>query len=89
MHGYWFWDWSDQRHKIESIDAEKHLIAVVPPYHGYGYRKGQWYYAFNLLSELDSPGEWYLDRQTGIALLLAAGAAGRGPGDRVEPATRC
>jgi hypothetical protein len=66
VHGYWFWDWSDQRHKIESIDAEKHLIAVVPPYHGYGYRKGQWYYGMNLLCELDSPGEWYLDRQSGI-----------------------
>jgi hypothetical protein len=66
VHGYWFWDWSDQRHKIESIDTEKHIISVVPPYHGYGYRKGQWFYAFNILSELDAPGEWYLDRETGI-----------------------
>lgn len=66
LHGYWFWDWSDQRQKIESIDTEKSILAVAPPYHGYGYRKGQWYYAFNLLSELDSPGEWYLDRETGI-----------------------
>ena len=66
VHGYWFWDWSDQRHRVESIDTERRVIAVEPPYHGYGYRKGQWFYAFNLLSELDSPGEWYLDRQTGI-----------------------
>ena len=66
LHGYWFWDWSDQRQKIESIDTEKSILAVEPPYHGYGYRKGQWYYAFNLLSELDRPGEWYLDRETGI-----------------------
>lgn len=66
LHGYWFWDWSDQRHKIESIDTEKSILSVEPPYHGYGYRKGQWYYAFNLLSELDHPGEWYLDRETGI-----------------------
>jgi hypothetical protein len=66
VHGYWFWDWSDQRHKVESIDTERRVITVAPPYHGYGYRKGQWFYAFNILAELDSPGEWYLDRETGI-----------------------
>jgi len=69
VHGYWFWDWSDQRHKVEAIDTEKRTISVVPPYHGYGYRKGQWYYAFNALCEIDEPGEWYLDRETGILYL--------------------
>ena len=64
--GYWFWDWAEQRHKIESIDAEQRIITVAEPYHGYGYRKGQWFYGFNILAELDTPGEWYLDRQTGI-----------------------
>lgn len=64
--GYWFWDWSEQRHPIKSLDPVKRAIEVKPPYHGYGYRKGQWFYGFNLLSELDSPGEWYLDRETGI-----------------------
>lgn len=66
VHGYWFWDWSEQRHRVESIDLERHIISVAPPYHGYGYRKGQWFYAFNILAELDSPGEWYLDREAGI-----------------------
>jgi hypothetical protein len=66
VHGYWFWDWSDQRHRVESIDVEKSVIAVEPPYHNYGYRVGQWFYAFNLLAELDTPGEWYLDREAGI-----------------------
>ena len=66
VHGYWFWDWSDQRHRIESIDTEQRVISVVPPYHSYGYRKGQWFYAFNILAELDRPGEWYLDRETGV-----------------------
>ncbi|MFH1740675.1 MAG: hypothetical protein ABIH23_16830, partial [bacterium] len=45
LHGYWFWDWSDQRQRIESIDVDKKILAIKPPYHGYGYRKGQWYYA--------------------------------------------
>lgn len=65
-HGYWFWDWSDERHRIESIDPEDRVMAVAPPYHRYGYRIGQWYYGYNLLCELDRPGEWYLDRDSGI-----------------------
>ena len=66
LHGYWFWDWSDQRQQIEAIDTAKSIITLAPPPHGYGYRKGQWYYAFNMLSELDSPGEWYIDREKGV-----------------------
>lgn len=66
VHGYWFWDWSDQRHAVESIDTEKRMISVKPPYHRYGYRIGQWFYALNALSEIDVPGEWYLDRGMGI-----------------------
>ena len=65
VHGYWFWDWSDQRQKVESIDTDKRIISVVPPYHHYGYRVGQWFYGMNILAELDTPGEWYLDRETG------------------------
>lgn len=66
VHGYWFWDWSDQRHKVKHIDTEKRVMEVQPPYHHYGYRKGQWYYAYNLLAEIDTPGEWYLDRESGV-----------------------
>lgn len=64
--GYWFWDWAEQRHKISKIDTEKKIIEVVPPYHGYGYRLGQWFYGFNLLSEIDEPGEYYVDREKGV-----------------------
>ncbi len=78
VHGYWFWDWSDERHRIESIVAEKRIISVMPPYHRYGYRKGQWFYAMNILAELDSPGEWYLDRETGILYFWAPTPAEKG-----------
>ena len=78
VHGYWFWDWSDQRHKVESIDPAKRIIAIVPPYHGYGYRKGQWFYGFNLLCELDRPGEWYLDRQSGVLYFWPPGPVDAG-----------
>ena len=66
VHGYWFWDWADERQKVESIDTERRVISVAPPYHGYGYRVGQWFYALSILAELDAPGEWYLDREAGI-----------------------
>jgi hypothetical protein len=66
VHGYWFWDWSDERQKVEAIDPERRVISVAPPYHRYGYRIGQWFYGMNILAELDTPGEWYLDRETGI-----------------------
>jgi hypothetical protein len=64
-HGYWFWDWSDQRHRVQTIDPERRTIELAPPYHNYGYRQGQWFYVYNLLSELDQPGEWHFDPQTG------------------------
>ena len=66
LYGYWFFDWADSYERITSIDTEKHEIDLAPPYHTYGYRKGQRYYAINLLSEIDMPGEWYLDRENGI-----------------------
>ena len=67
LHGYWFWDWSDQRMQVESIDTGNKVIQIrEPEKHHYGYRKGQWYYAFNALSEIDMPGEWYADREAGV-----------------------
>ena len=67
LHGHWFWDWADQRLKVQSIDTEKKVIALEPePVHAFGFRKGMHYYAYNLLPELDRAGEWYLDREQGV-----------------------
>ena len=63
--GYWFWDWSEQRMPVESIDVGASEMTLGGRAHTYGFRKGQWFYIFNALSELDSPGEWYLDRDAG------------------------
>jgi hypothetical protein len=76
VHGYWFWDWSDERSQIATIDPARKHIKLKPPHHKFGYRKGQWYYGYNLLPELDSPGEWYLDRPTGTLLFWPPSARG-------------
>jgi hypothetical protein len=67
LQGWWFWDWAEERQRIAGIDPEKKLITLEePPTHPFGYRKGQWYYAYNALCELDQPGEWFLDRESGL-----------------------
>lgn len=67
LEGYWFWDWADQRLRVASIDTAQRVITLEPaPQHAYGFRSGMYYYAYNLLPELDQPGEWYLDRDAGI-----------------------
>jgi len=69
VHGYWTWDWSDSYQKVKSIDTEKQEITLVEPHHNYGYTKNQRYYFLNILEELDSPGEWVLDRKNGLLYL--------------------
>jgi hypothetical protein len=64
--GYWFWDWAEQRQKVSKILPHANLMELAPPFHTYGYRLGQWFYGFNLLSEIDQPGEYYVDRKQGI-----------------------
>lgn len=68
LYGYWCFDWSSETIKAGSIDTERREITLVKP-HGYGIGGGnpppRRYIAINLLEELDSPGEYYLDRDAG------------------------
>jgi hypothetical protein len=66
IHGYWAWDWANSYEWVESLDIPTRLIKTAPPYGLYGFRPGQRYYFLNVLEELDAPGEWYLDHQTGV-----------------------
>lgn len=66
LHGYWTWDWSDSYQKVGSIDLAKNEITITEPHHHYGYTKNQRYYFLNILEELDQPGEWVLDRNSGL-----------------------
>ncbi|MBN2312554.1 MAG: right-handed parallel beta-helix repeat-containing protein [Sedimentisphaerales bacterium] len=70
LYGYWFWDWYEQYQKVASIDADARIFTLSPPYSNYGYRKDQRYYVVNVFRELDCPGEWYLDRRTGMIYWL-------------------
>jgi hypothetical protein len=63
--GYWFWDWAEQFLRVERVDARRKRLHVSPD-HEYGFRDGLRYFGVNLLCELDQPGEWYLDRESGL-----------------------
>ncbi|MEO7718774.1 MAG: right-handed parallel beta-helix repeat-containing protein [Capsulimonas sp.] len=65
VHGYWSFDWADSYEQIQTIDTQKKEITTVGK-GAFGYSGARRWYALNLLEELDAPGEWYLDRKTGI-----------------------
>jgi len=66
LHGYWTQDWADSYVSVKSIDTDAREIVTREPHGVYGYKAGKRYYALNLLEELDEPGEWYLDRTSGM-----------------------
>ncbi|MBN1124311.1 MAG: right-handed parallel beta-helix repeat-containing protein [Sedimentisphaerales bacterium] len=66
VHGFWTQDWADSYERIKSIDTATKTIETVSPHGVYGYTPDHRFYFLNVLEELDKPGEWYLDRKTGI-----------------------
>ena len=74
LFGYFRYGWADRTLKIRSIDTVRREIACGPydlngesmePVNYFNQGRIR-YFAFNLLEELDRPGEWYLDRKKGI-----------------------
>lgn len=64
---YWHFDWAEIYEPIAGIDAANHILTrsdKVKPQYGITAGPARWY-ALNLLSELDTPGEYYLDRTNG------------------------
>ncbi len=66
VHGYWAWDWANSYERVASLDTQKRLIRTAPPHGLYGFRAGQRFYFLNILEELDQPGEYFVDRESGI-----------------------
>ncbi len=66
LHGFWGGDRQDQYVAIRAWDFETQTIATVDAIpSSENNRAGQRWRVLNLLEELDEPGEWYLDRQSG------------------------
>lgn len=64
---YWHHDWAELHEPIEGIDADAKVLIrseKVKPQYGITKGRARWY-GYNLLSELDEPGEYYLDRTAG------------------------
>ncbi|KPK58090.1 MAG: hypothetical protein AMK73_09470 [Planctomycetes bacterium SM23_32] len=76
--GYWFQDWADSYERVAHIDALARIVTTEPPHGVYGYREGQRFYFLNVLPELDSPGEYYVDRQEGRLYVWPAEPPGEG-----------
>ena len=79
LHGYWKYMWADLHAKVASIDTSGKTITLTEK-PGYGIAASQPWYAENLLEEITVPGEWVVDRTTGILYFwppsdLAAGEA--------------
>lgn len=73
LFGYFHFLWADATLKIGKIDPSTRTLTTAEPYHyggrGMSTQQGIQYFAFNLLEEIDRPGEWYLERDTGMLYL--------------------
>ena len=74
VHGFFAFTWSDDNVPIKSLDAATGTVTLgVAP--GYGIANpiqgagAPPVMAFNLLEEITEPGEWYLDRTSGLLYL--------------------
>jgi parallel beta-helix repeat protein len=79
LYGYWKRGYRAEFIRIKAIDPEKRTIQLAATNSLGALEDGgaSRYFAVNLLEELDVPGEWFLDRKTGILYLWPPAKAGR------------
>ncbi len=73
LHGFWYMPFAKYHVQVESIDTGSKTISLaLDKRFSENYilsktrvKKDAPYYAYNILCELDAPGEWYVDRDTG------------------------
>jgi hypothetical protein len=60
--GYWQFDWAESYEKVTQLAPAARTVEIgaQPPF---GIAPKRRFYFLNVLEELDTPGEWYLDRQ--------------------------
>jgi len=67
-HGHFGYYWADDHIAITAVNtaSQKITLSTKPSYTTVA---GQPWYAYNLLEEITQPGEWYLDRSSGLLYL--------------------
>ena len=72
--GYFCWDWADDNCAIKAVEETGSGIKMTMRHPSrYGVTGGgRKFYAYNLLCEIDQPGEWYLDRENARLYLYPA-----------------
>ncbi|MFZ4398239.1 MAG: right-handed parallel beta-helix repeat-containing protein, partial [Kiritimatiellia bacterium] len=74
LFGYFRFLWADATMAVSQVMPTNRTVVCGEAYEygggseGAGMSMGH-YYAFNLLEEIDQPGEWYLDREAGLLYL--------------------
>jgi hypothetical protein len=63
-------NWEITRKFFQAVDASADVAQMAGPHarphEAIGPAAGRWFFIENALEALDEPGEWYLDRQTGV-----------------------
>lgn len=67
MYGYWYEEWDKRHIQVNYFNEKKNSVRTVQcsPY-GALHQSANSYYFYNILEELDSPGEWYINNKTGM-----------------------
>lgn len=86
VQAFWRWDWAAQSYLVANKDATSNLLTLSGTGSPYGIKSGQRAIVENALAELDSPGEWYLDRSTATLYFFPPdGSPGRNSEISVAP----
>jgi len=79
-HGYHGNDWDDWYSRITAVSPATRTITLSDHYSssGPGIERNHRWYGLNLFSELDAPGEYYIDRKEGMLYFLPPGPVNQG-----------
>lgn len=65
-YGIWQWEWASKTVRVKNIDLQEKTIEVDYP----NVRARFTFHFINVLEELDAPGEYYIDRESGLAYMI-------------------
>ena len=66
VHGYWSWDWANSYERVAELDTANYKIVNAAPYGNFAFKKGQRFCFLNILEEVNTPGDYYVDREKGL-----------------------